>query len=101
MPSFIFSFSRAKSERINAGQWTTTHGQPITKPRFDPTSLASSKNRSNATGDQPQLLGRKKLTLEEVNRIKPEVCKEVKIMCARIGVLFASPNVQKRPFINA
>lgn len=49
--------NRAKSERFNTGQWTTTHGQPITKPRFDPTSLASSKNRSNDTGDQPQRLG--------------------------------------------
>jgi len=57
LPSFIFLFSRAKSERFNTGQWTTTHGQPITKPRFDPTSLASSKNRSNDTGDQPQRLG--------------------------------------------
>ena len=78
-----------KRERFNAGQWTTTHGQPITKPRFDPTFLASSMNRSNNTGDQPQLLGRKKLTFEEVNRIKPEVCKKLKFMNVHESVSFS------------
>ena len=57
MEPFLLNWKTKQAELTRKGQWTTTHGQPITKPRFVPTSMASSENRLNDIGDQPQRLG--------------------------------------------